>query len=828
MKKTIQKTLALVLAILLMFGTATVGFAASVGQVTKLALASHTSTQIKIKWKSVAKADGYLVELYDGDEEEWTVENYTTNAYYVDKALTPGTKYAYRVKAYVKSGGGRTFGKASDKLSVLTDPERVMKVKATVLSPTAVKLEWPAAAGACSYQVFRSSTADGKYKKVTETDKTSCKVSFSSAPGTVYFKVKSVAEDGTLTRAAAASPAADVKVLPNAVQEVTVNDYTASTVTLKWDAAKGAAGYYILKKDVTTNKEYVQLAKTTDTTYKVNFPAAPGTVYFKVQAFSKFGGAVNTAKASAPVKLNLKPDKVTGLVAMNATSSSITLAWSAADGATSYEICQRDESFDYVPIATVSETTYTVTGLSKNSEYYFYVTAIADYNGNILRGPKSDVLNNAQTVFGNIENFKISVESDGKVWASWSPVKGAEGYVIEKSTDGTTWAQVADTKDCSFEVTSVEPNGVLPKGGAVSYRVYAYTTENGARITTDPTEPKAVRALTDVPKITRAGTASQHSVCLEWTTVEGADGYMVERYDTISGQWLTSTMNKMRSYVNEKGENITYCSIPENASGTFQYRVCSFVSNGGVKTQSEFSEPFEWNYVYAEPPAKQYPDAIQKSGIVGYLYDQEAGVFYTADDPWQRVFGFNTVYDMASPFIMLPYDTDRIKFTCHGGEKWMIQPWKGQYGMILYGSEVGVYRQYTDRNVEHYDCVQDDEKLMMDMQFYRREENSSVWPENPEFTRPYAEYWWVTGFTFGFVRMKNPIEALKNVNFTDFKITFRITMLDFDMRNAFKQALLDEIEYEKSHYGFKNDKGESVGRFTILKEDGLDFWIAYV
>ncbi|MBQ7597895.1 MAG: DUF4474 domain-containing protein [Clostridia bacterium] len=845
MKKTTQRVLALLLAILMLTGTATVGFAAAVGQVTNLALASRTNNQIKIKWKSVSKASGYLVESYDADERVWNIEDYTSNTYFVDKSLTPGTKYTYRVKAYVKNGSERVFGSASEKLSVLTNPDRVMKITASSATPTSVKLSWAAAAGATSYMLYQGTAENGKFKQIVETSKTSYKLSFDSAPGTLYFKVKASAKSGSLLRNADASPAFKVSLLPTTVATVTVSDYSATSVNLKWDASKGATGYYVLQKDATTGGEYVQIAKTANTSYQVNFPAAPGTVYFKVTAFSKLNGVITKGKNSAAVKLSLKPEKVVGLTYMNATSSTLTLVWSSSDGATAYEVAKRNEAtLEYEPIATVTETTYTVTGLQKNTAYNFCVTALAEYKGVTLRAPKSDYLTNVSTEFNNVTNFQINMENDGKTFASWGEVKGADGYLVEKSTDGgTTWTQIADTKDCFFEVTGVEPNGVFAQGVNYSYRVCAYTNENGERITTDYAGPINARGKAGVPEITRIGSASQHSICVEWASVDGADGYQLQVY--FDGKWDTpvddlTKANTFKTYTNEKGVKTAYYCYPAPKTADYKFRVCSFVDNGG-HVYSEYSEEKSHHYDYPVKPQEKndYSEELQKTGIVGYLYDQKNGVFYTADEPWQHVFGFNKVYDIASPFIMLPYDTDRIKFTCHGGEKWMIQPWKGQYGMVLYGSEVGVYKQKNDRNIEHYDCVDNDDCLMMSMEFYRRPEGSTTFPSEPEFVRPYDQYWWVTGFKFGFIRMVNPFQAWNNMNFPDVRITFRITMLDYDMAEAFNKALREEIEAGKTKYPYVNEKGEKIGRFEILnppedlkqydfRNGGLDFWIAYV
>ena len=580
MKKTTRKVLALLLAVLMIAGTAAFAFAAGPGQVTKLSVASRTSTELKIKWKAVSGADGYLVETYDEDELEWEKEAYTEDAFYLDKALTPGTKYVYRVKAYVVQGSSRVFGKASDKLSALTNPERVMKIKVVSSTPTSVKLQWNAAAGATSYLVYQSTSADGKFKQFLETTKTSCKATFDSAPGTVYFKVKASAKVGSLVRNADASPAFSAKMLPDAVSEVTIRDSSASSVTLKWAACKGATGYYVLKKDVTTNQEYVQAAKTTDTTCQINFPAAPGTVYFKVQAFSTLNKITTKASASPVLKLSMKPEKVTALTVQNETPTSITLSWNGADGASAYEVYQRDDTtFDYNLVATVEDTTYTVTGLNADTPYTFGVNTIADYSGNILRTGFSPIVTTA-TVFGDIKDFRFVLDNDNKVFLSWKEVKGADGYIVEKAselTDDTKWTQIADTKSNVFEASSVEPGGVVAKGSKYYYRVCAYTLDNGEKLVTPYSKVIDVHPMSDTPVITRTGTAAQHGICIEWTAMDGADGYEILYYNRAEGSWKSLVEAMMNSkifltYTNEDGvKTVYYVDKGLTESGTYQY-----------------------------------------------------------------------------------------------------------------------------------------------------------------------------------------------------------------------------------------------------------------
>lgn len=122
------------------------------------------------------------------------------------------------------------------------------------------------------------------------------------------------------------------------------------------------------------------------------------------------------------------------------------------------------------------------------------------------------------------------------------------------------------------------------------------------------------------------------------------------------------------------------------------------------------------------------------------------GYFYTDGDPWQRNFGFNAFYDVAAPYACMYYDTFRVYFeygTYADGtpKEWLLQGWKGQYGMVLFGSELGVYTKSPDRVTPHYDCAADEDLLGMEMSVYKDEKLA--------FTHPYKMHWWTTGFKPG-------------------------------------------------------------------------------
>ena len=122
--------------------------------------------------------------------------------------------------------------------------------------------------------------------------------------------------------------------------------------------------------------------------------------------------------------------------------------------------------------------------------------------------------------------------------------------------------------------------------------------------------------------------------------------------------------------------------------------------------------------------------------IAGFDYDSEQGIYYSQVNPLQRLFGFNIIYDLAAPRTGMIYSTKRIFFN-YDNKDWMIQIWKGQYG-ITAGAEIGLYNKPEDRVLAQYDCAKDSEMITMSYDFY----NAGKY----EFSRGPEKHWWLTGF----------------------------------------------------------------------------------
>ncbi len=207
----------------------------------------------------------------------------------------------------------------------------------------------------------------------------------------------------------------------------------------------------------------------------------------------------------------------------------------------------------------------------------------------------------------------------------------------------------------------------------------------------------------------------------------------------------------------------------------------AIITASGVIGGKTYSAQYALNVVTKTNIIK---DLLEKQQILSYQYSYEDDYYYTNDkEAWQYNFGYGKLYDIAAPYVLLEYDYIRVFFE-YEGKDWMIQLWKGQYGLIFYGSEIGVYNKphsdEEDNLFTFYKCPPQEDWLKMGMTLYHQQINGEY---VREFTRPYGDYWWCTGFKDGHLRVEEPADELR--------MDGTLTLKDEEMTKLFTDGLLE-------------------------------------
>jgi beta-lactamase superfamily II metal-dependent hydrolase len=146
-------------------------------------------------------------------------------------------------------------------------------------------------------------------------------------------------------------------------------------VSLSWTASTGATSYNV-KRATATGGPYTVVASGVNATTYTNTGLTNGTTYFYVvSAVNGVGESANSNEASAtPIG---PPAAPTGLTA-TAGNAQVSLSWTAATGATSYYVKRATATGGpYTLVASgVTATTYTNTGLTNGTTYFYVVSAV--------------------------------------------------------------------------------------------------------------------------------------------------------------------------------------------------------------------------------------------------------------------------------------------------------------------------------------------------------------------------------------------------------------------------------------------------------------------
>ncbi|MBR5516385.1 MAG: hypothetical protein IKU53_00300 [Firmicutes bacterium] len=417
--------------------------------------------------------DNVGVYYKEKNDSYWTRANINNSS----KSCTIyNTRYGETYTFVVQYQDAKTgkWVKVSDSLSV-TKRLATPKIKvATLASSGKPKVTWNAVDGADKYEVWRKVGADGTYKKMYVTTKTSYTNKTAIAGTKYYYRVRAIYENNSAANSLYSSPYAiscDLAAPAN-VKVITV----ASTgkPKLTWDSVEGADQYEVWRK-VGSNGTYKKMYITTNTSYTNNTAVVGTKYYYKVKAICNSNANANSAFSAAyGVTCDLPaPTSVTVTTVSSTGKPKVT--WKAVEGADQYEVWRKvgangEYKKYYITTGTTLNNTSTVAG----TKYYYKVKAIYSSNANA-----NSSFSNAYGITCDLaapSNVKVSIiSSTGKPKLSWSAVDDATKYEV--------WRKVGSSGEYKLLKTITGTSTIhtsAAKGTTYYYKVKAIhgTTEN--------------------------------------------------------------------------------------------------------------------------------------------------------------------------------------------------------------------------------------------------------------------------------------------------------------------------------------------------------------
>ncbi|NDF34553.1 MAG: hypothetical protein EB154_01590 [Nitrosopumilaceae archaeon] len=389
------------------------------GTPTGLTATPISPTQINLSWTAPSSNGGYAITGYKieyriGSGQYTTLVTTTNTATtYSHTGVTSGQVYVYRIYTVTSFGASE---KPSSEIAVTLKPASATSVpgaplglSATATSPTQIVLSWTAPSSNGGYAItgYKIDVKKGSASYTTLVSTTgNSSVTYSHTgltTGTTYaYKVYAINSLGPST----ASPEASATPIVGSTSSspapplgLTATPTSGTQINLSWAAPSNNGGSiitgYKLEYKIGTSGTYsILVANTgnTATTYS-HTGLTSGQVYvYRVSAINSVGSSNPSPEASAApsassiqnTNTKTAPGAPTGLSAVSTSGTQINLSWTAPSNTggsdiTGYKIESKKGTGSYdvlVPNTGSTVTTYSHTGLTTATQYYYRISAI--------------------------------------------------------------------------------------------------------------------------------------------------------------------------------------------------------------------------------------------------------------------------------------------------------------------------------------------------------------------------------------------------------------------------------------------------------------------
>lgn len=372
-----------------------------------------------------------------------------------------------------------------------TPAQNPMSVKVTAESSTSIRLSWvdPPESDFQKVEIYRDDQLIGEVEKGTQFF-----VDTGLTPSTSYtYKLVSVDENGNRSSGITITgrtydEGADLTP-PQEISNIKTEVYN-DRIKITWT---NPPDLDFLEVRIFKDGQLVAVAITPATQF-TDYDLEEHTTYTYLFRTVDTSGNVSPG-VSITETTKGKPPQVTGLHA-EPNHQQVTLSFfrSSDPEVTGYNIYQ-----DGAKIATTTDTTYTVTGLTNGQTYTFQVSAVNQWGESVLSEPVSATPNVQQ-----IKNLRVIERSTKKLLFGWDYDPVAEKYIAEITVKHTLTASTTEpgtpspTETITMETTENQievTNNIMP-GDEVSIAVSAFNAEIGkyGTATLNTTVP-----ITDIP-----------------------------------------------------------------------------------------------------------------------------------------------------------------------------------------------------------------------------------------------------------------------------------------------------------------------------------------
>ena len=260
-------------------------------KVTGAKLGGRAADALRVNWSKNASADGYIVEMYQGNK--WVrVAKITSNSTttFRKAGLKAGTVYNFRVKAYKMSDTTAVYSAYSTTVIARTNPSVIKGAKHTGRAADALRINWTKNASADGYIIeMYQGNKWVRAGKITNNSTTTFKKAGLKASTVYKFRVRAYKMSGSTALYGNYSATVTARTNPSVMKGVKIAGKAKDALRVNWTKNSSAQGYIV---EMYKGGKWVRAAKITNsntTTFRKAGLAKNTTYKFRVKAYYMSG-----------------------------------------------------------------------------------------------------------------------------------------------------------------------------------------------------------------------------------------------------------------------------------------------------------------------------------------------------------------------------------------------------------------------------------------------------------------------------------------------------------------------------------------------------------
>ncbi len=380
---------------------------------------------------------------------------------------------------------------------------------------------------------------------------------------------------------------------------ITQTKARATSVNYEWEQVENASTYSTYYIDAASysedlaigswkrNTNYASNAGAEDTSASLTGLSSTSHYYVKVRALN----SKNQIIAESDLLVVTTPGKVENVVQTGATSSSVTLSWTAVEGADGYYVYAGNDT-NSAPVATTTTNSATILGLTEadyngSTAPKYTVAAFCKGSGDFSAIGYTDTSSYVYIAPAKIKNLNLHswLSKNNKATIRWDYSGYATGYELQilntknkviKTYNYDTWK----TGQQIFKISSIKDSGFIAK-------IRGYKTANNQ---TYYGEWSSITCVPDA-KITKLKALKKGRATVKWKKVKGASNYTIYAVMEVG---KNKVVKKKVAKVSKKKTSYTVKNL-KKYKNSYKYNTYFYVQANGVKINGKkYSSKYDY------------------------------------------------------------------------------------------------------------------------------------------------------------------------------------------------------------------------------------------